>query len=288
VAVIMDGKALASRMEAGFKEAATALGGTLGRAPALHVVLCGDDPASAVYVGGKERACGRIGITSTVHRPPASSTTEDLLSLVRRLNDDSDVDAVLVQLPLPEQVDARLVLEAVAPQKDVDGFHPVNAGLLAQGRPATVPCTPLGCMELLREYSIPVAGSRAVVIGRSNIVGRPMAALLLQANATVTVCHSKTADMAELCREADILIAATGRAEMVGAAFVKPGACVIDVGMVRTEQGLRGDVLRAEVEPIAGWLTPVPGGVGPMTIAMLMSNTLQLAGRRQGSAIAVP
>jgi methylenetetrahydrofolate dehydrogenase (NADP+)/methenyltetrahydrofolate cyclohydrolase len=216
-----------------------------------------------------------------VHTPPASSTTEDLLDLVHRLDDDEAVDAILVQLPLPAHVDAARILDAVAPEKDVDGFHPRNLGLLAEGRPRIAPCTPSGCMELLRRYDVPVRGARAVVIGRSVIVGRPMSLLLLNADATVTVCHSRTRDLPAVCREADILVAAIGRAGFVDASFVKPGACVIDVGINRVDGRLCGDVDRASVEPVAGWLTPVPKGVGPMTIAMLMRNAVDLADARR-------
>jgi methylenetetrahydrofolate dehydrogenase (NADP+)/methenyltetrahydrofolate cyclohydrolase len=216
-----------------------------------------------------------------VHRPPTTSTTEELVALVHSLSDDPKVDGILVQLPLPAQVDAGQVLDAVSPLKDVDGFHPVNFGLLAEGRPRIAPCTPAGCMELLRRYDVPTRGARAVVIGRSTIVGRPMAVLLTNADATVTVCHSRTVDLPGVCREADILVSAIGRPAFVDASFVKPGACVIDVGINRVDDKLVGDVDRASVEPVAGWLTPVPRGVGPMTIAMLMRNTLDLARARR-------
>jgi methylenetetrahydrofolate dehydrogenase (NADP+)/methenyltetrahydrofolate cyclohydrolase len=250
--------------------------------PGLEVVLCGDDPASASYVAGKARASARVGIRSVVHTPPVSSTTEELVALVERLDADDAVDAILVQLPLPAHVDQDRILDAVAPEKDVDGFHPRNLGLLAEGRRGIAPCTPSGCMELLRRYDVPVRGARAVIVGRSVIVGRPMALLLLNADATVTVCHSRTRDLAAVCREADILVAAVGRPGLVDASFVKPGACVIDVGMNRVDGRLCGDVDRASVEPVAGWLTPVPRGVGPMTIAMLMRNTADLAEGRRG------
>jgi methylenetetrahydrofolate dehydrogenase (NADP+)/methenyltetrahydrofolate cyclohydrolase len=246
------------------------------------VVLCGDDPASATYVAGKSRASARVGIRSVVHTPPVSSTTEELVALVERLDADDSVDAILVQLPLPAHVDQDRILDAVAPEKDVDGFHPRNLGLLAEGRSGVTPCTPSGCMELLRRYDVPVRGARAVIVGRSVIVGRPMALLLLNADATVTVCHSRTRDLAAVCREADILVAAVGRAGLIDASFVKPGACVIDVGMNRVDGRLAGDVDRASVEPVAGWLTPVPRGVGPMTIAMLMRNAVDLAQARRG------
>src|SRR5205807_1755829 len=204
---------------------------------------------------------------------------------VARLNSDDVVDGILVQMPLPPQVDSARVLEAVRPDKDVDGFHPFNFGLLAEGHPQVAPCTPAGIMELLRRYEVPVRGARAVVIGRSTIVGRPTALLLTNADATVTVCHSRTADLPGVCREADILVAATGRVEMIDGSFVKPGAAVIDVGNTRVGGRVRGDVDRESVEPVAGLLTPVPGGVGPMTIAMLMSNAVALAAARRGLAV---
>ena len=280
---IIDGRAVADDVEAGVRRIVEARVAAGWRPPSLHVVLCGEDPASATYVGGKEKASARIGIRSTVHRPPATSTTDELVSLVRRLDEDDDVDAILVQLPLPAQVDAGRVLDAVSPAKDVDGFHPHSLGLLAENRPIVAPCTPAGCMELLRRYDVTVRGAEAVVVGRSTIVGRPMALLLLNADATVTVCHSRTADLPAVCRRADILVVAIGRARMVDAAYVKPGACVIDVGMNRDDQGrLCGDVDRDSVEPVAGLLTPVPRGVGPMTIAMLMRNALRLAELRRG------
>ena len=281
-ATIIDGRRVAGDIEASVRAEVEGLVAGGWRAPGLHVVLCGDDSASGVYVAGKARASERVGIRSEVHTPPASTSTEELLDLVGRLNADDTVDAVLVQLPLPAQVDAARVLDAVSPAKDVDGFHPHNAGLLAEGRPLTVPCTPAGCMELLRRHDVPLRGARAVVVGRSTIVGRPMAMLLVNADATVTVCHSRTRDLPGVCREADILVVAIGRARLVDASYVRPGACVIDVGMNRDADGrLCGDVDRAAVEPVAGWLTPVPGGVGPMTIAMLMRNTLDLALRRR-------
>ncbi len=276
-AVIIDGRAVADLIEEEVRQRIAALVATGAPPPGLEVVLCGDDPASATYVAGKSRASARVGIRSVVHTPPASSSTEDLLALVERLGADEAVDAILVQLPLPAHVDADRILDAVAPDKDVDGFHPRNLGLLAEGRPRIAPCTPAGCMELLRRHEVPVRGARAVVVGRSVIVGRPMALLLLGADATVTVCHSRTRDLAAVCREADILVAAVGRPALVDASHVKPGACVIDVGMNRVDGRLVGDVDRASVEPVAGWLTPVPRGVGPMTIAMLMRNAVDLA-----------
>lgn len=284
-ATIIDGRAVAADIEEEVRSQVAADVAAGHRPPSLHVVLCGDDEASAIYVGGKARAAERVGIISTVHRPPATSTTEELVALVRALGAAPEVDAILVQLPLPAQVDAGRVLDAVDPTKDVDGFHPHTFGLLAEGRPRIAPCTPAGLLELLRRYEVPIRGARAVVVGRSVIVGRPTALLLLNADATVTVCHSRTANLAEVCRQADILVAATGRPGMITADFVKPGACVLDVGTTRVEGKLRGDVDRASVEPVAGWLTPVPGGVGPMTIAMLMWNTLALARARRSDVV---
>jgi methylenetetrahydrofolate dehydrogenase (NADP+)/methenyltetrahydrofolate cyclohydrolase len=276
-AVIMDGRAVAATVGEEVRQRVAGLRQEGGAPPGLDVVLCGDDPASVTYVGGKSRMSERLGIRSEVHHRPADTSTEELLDLVRRLNADHAVDAILVQLPLPAHVDSARVLEAVAPEKDVDAFHPVNLGRLAAGRPGIVPCTPAGCMELLRRHQIPVRGARAVVVGRSVIVGRPMAILLLNADATVTVCHSRTPDLAAVCREADVLVVAAGRPGLIDAGAVRPGACVVDVGMNRVEGRLRGDVDRASVEAVAGWLTPVPGGVGPMTVAMLMRNTVDLA-----------
>ena len=285
-ATIIDGTAVAAAVEDDVRGDVEAMVAAGMPPPSLHVVLCNDDPASAAYVRGKDRAAARVGISGVVHRPPIESTTDELLELVEMLNDDDTVDGILVQLPLPDQVDAGRVVEAVSPDKDADGLHPVNAGLLAQGRPRISPCTPAGCMELLRRYDVPVRGSRAVVIGRSTLVGRPMAMLLVNADATVTICHSRTHDLPAVCREADILVAAIGRPRFVDASFVKPGACVIDVGITRIDGRLAGDVDRESVEPMAGWLTPVPRGVGPMTVAMLMRNTVDLARARRGRAFA--
>lgn len=282
-ATIIDGRAIAAEIEEEVRADVAARVAAGWRPPGLHVVLCGDDPASAIYVGGKERASQRVGIGSRVHRPPGSSSTAELLELVDGLNRDDEVDAILVQMPLPAQVESAAVLEAVSPIKDVDGFHPHSFGLLAEGHPRVAPCTPAGIMELLSRHRVPVRGARAVVVGRSTIVGRPTALLLINADATVTVAHSKTADLPGVCREADILVVAIGRDRMVDAGYVKPGAAVIDVGMNRGEgKKLYGDVDRESVEPVAGWLTPVPGGVGPMTIAMLMRNALRLAVARRG------
>jgi methylenetetrahydrofolate dehydrogenase (NADP+)/methenyltetrahydrofolate cyclohydrolase len=286
-AVIIDGKAVAADIRASVTRECEALLRQGMTAPGLAVVLCGDNPASAMYVRNKGRTAERVGIRFQLHTPPATSSAEELLQLVRRLDNDDEVDAILVQLPLPSGVDTRAVIDCVSPQKDADGFHPLNFGRLAEGTPGVVtPCTPHGCMELMSRYDVPLAGARAVVVGRSTIVGRPLAAMLTNADATVTVCHSKTVDLEDVCREADILVAATGRPQMINAGHVKPGACVIDVGTTPTDNGVVGDVNRAAVEPVAGWLTPVPGGVGPMTIAMLLQNTVALAVARRHAATA--
>ena len=249
-----------------------------GIVPGLAVVIVGEDPASQVYVRNKEKACAEVGFYSEKHALPAETTQQELLELVERLNNDRRIHGILVQLPLPKHLDPQVVIEAIAPEKDVDAFHPMNVGGLLTGTTAFLPCTPAGVMELLHSAGISAEGKHCVVIGRSNIVGKPMAMLLLRENGTVTICHSRTKNLAEVCRQADILVAAVGRARFVTADMVKPGAAVIDVGMNRDENGkLCGDVDYAAVEPIAGWITPVPGGVGPMTIAMLMQNTLTAA-----------
>ena len=275
--------------------------------PGLAVVLVGHNPASEIYVRGKVKACEETGVYSEKLTPSDSATTEELLALIENLNRRDDIDGILVQLPLPPQVDAKKVLLAVDPAKDVDGFHPMNVGFLSTQRPGLVPCTPAGCMEILRRSNIPIAGREAVVVGRSDIVGKPAAMLLLNANATVTVCHSKTHDLPSVCRRADILVAAIGRAGMITRDFVKPGATVIDVGMntvtdaaefqrffagnAKREETFhkKGSVLMGDVHPevaeVAGALTPVPGGVGPLSIAMLMSNTVRAARLRRGSRI---
>jgi methylenetetrahydrofolate dehydrogenase (NADP+)/methenyltetrahydrofolate cyclohydrolase len=282
-AVIVDGKAIAAELRAEIAAEITAMTEAGSRPPSLAVVLCGDDPASAIYVRNKGRAAERAGVQFALHKPPAESTTAELVDLVRRLDADPGIDGILVQLPLPGQIDAQAVTESVSQGKDADGFHPYNFGRLAEGHPAVVaPGTPLGCMELLRRSGVPLRGSRAVVIGRSAIVGRPLALMLTNADSTVTICHSRTQDLASICREADILVAAIGRPRMVDASYVKPGAFVIDVGTTPRDGVVVGDVDRDAVEPIAGWLTPVPGGVGPMTIAMLLRNTLALARARRG------
>ena len=267
----------------------------LKRKPGLAVVLVGHNPASEVYVRSKIKTCGEIGIFSDKLTPPETITTQEMLKVIDDLNSRPDIDGILVQMPLPKQVDTRRILEAVAPDKDADGFHPVNVGHLVAGRPAPRACTPAGIMELLKHYKIPIEGRRAVVLGRSDIVGKPMALMLLHESATVTICHSRTADLADECRRADILVAAIGRAAMVTGDFIAPGATVIDVGMNRVAdreeacrlgradeferkgQVLVGDVHPVEVARVASAYTPVPGGVGPLTIAMLMANTVALA-----------
>ncbi|MFO0281633.1 MAG: bifunctional methylenetetrahydrofolate dehydrogenase/methenyltetrahydrofolate cyclohydrolase FolD [Acidobacteriota bacterium] len=248
-----------------------------GRRPQLAVVLVGNHAASEVYVRNKIAACERIGIESRKITPEPTLSTEALLGLIDSLNRDPAVSGILVQLPLPPQIDASRVLDAIDPDKDVDGFHPLNAGKLLAGVPGLRPCTPSGVMQLLLRYRIPIEGRKAVIVGRSDIVGKPMAILLLAANATVTICHSRTSKLAEECRRADILVAAIGRAEMIGEDHIKPGAVVIDVGMNRVEGRLTGDVEPAAMQRLASAYTPVPGGVGPLTIAMLLSNTVQAA-----------
>jgi methylenetetrahydrofolate dehydrogenase (NADP+)/methenyltetrahydrofolate cyclohydrolase len=249
--------------------------------PCLAAVLVGENPASEVYVRSKRKACELAGMTSQLHRLPGSVATQELLTLVKRLNDDPAVHGILVQLPLPPQVDANRVLDAVRPAKDVDGFHPENVGLLSQGRPRYVACTPLGIAQLLARNNVETAGRQAVIVGRSDIVGKPMAMLLMQrgpgGDATVTVCHSRSHNLGEITRRADILIVAIGRPRFVTADMVKPGAVVIDVGMNRLETGLCGDVDFERVKEVAGMITPVPGGVGPLTVTMLLHNTLLAA-----------
>ena len=282
-ATIVDGKAVAAELRAELATRVTEMTSAGSPPPSLAVVLCGDDPASAIYVRNKGRAAELAGVRFTLHRPPAESTTEELVALVRSLDSDETVDGILVQLPLPSQIDPDAVMACISPEKDADGFHPYNFGRLAEGHPGVVaPGTPLGCMELLRRSGVTVRGSRAVVVGRSAIVGRPLALMLTNADATVTICHSRTRDLAAVCHEADILVAAIGRPRMIDASYVKPGAFVIDVGTTPQDGVVVGDVDRDSVEPIAGWLTPVPGGVGPMTIAMLLRNTLALARARRG------
>jgi len=280
-AQILDGKSLAASIRTELRERVAALV-QRGVRPGLAVILAGDDAASRVYVRNKTLAAAEIGVHSELHEFKADASEATIMRQVKALNENPLVHSILVQLPLPKHIDAARVLEAVAPAKDVDGFHEVNLGALLAGRPGVVPCTPAGVMRLLERAGVPLAGRRAVVIGRSNIVGKPLALLLLQRDATVTICHSKSKDLESISREADILVAAVGRAKLVGAEMVKPGACVIDVGVNRLPDGkLAGDVDFEAVQPIAGWITPVPGGVGPMTIAMLLENCLRAASREQ-------
>lgn len=255
------------------------------RPPGLAVVLVGNDPASEIYVRNKIKACGDLGIYSEKITPPENISTEDLLCIIEGLNQRNEIDGILVQVPLPSQIDKQRILVSISPDKDVDGFHPMNIGHLVANTPAARACTPAGIMEMLRRYQIPVAGKNAVVVGRSDIVGKPMALLLLHQNATVTICHSKTSNLPEECRRADILIAAIGRAAFITRDFIRPGATVVDVGMNRKADGkLIGDVDPEAVKELSGAYTPVPGGVGPLTIAMLMANTVQSAERRLCSA----
>ena len=281
-AQILDGKALAAEIRAEVKAQVDDLQ-QKGVHTALAVVLVGDDPASQVYVRNKIKACGEAGIQSLEFRMPSETTQEALLAKIAELNADDTVDGILVQLPLPRQINAEAVIAAIDPAKDVDGFHTANAGALVTGKEGFVPCTPFGVMRLIEKSGVDPAGKAAVIVGRSNIVGKPMALLLLAANATVTVAHSKTPDLGAVTRTADILVAAVGRAKLIKADMVKPGAVVIDVGMNRDENGkLCGDVDFASVKDVAGHITPVPGGVGPMTIAMLLQNTVIAARKRRG------
>jgi len=306
---ILNGIAIRDQIYAELKHEIAALSG-LGIRPGLAAVLVGENPASQIYVRSKIAACEQLGLGSWQHTPPASVTTDELLELVAELNARDEVDGILVQLPLPPHVDTKRVLEAVDPAKDVDGFHPVNLGRLVSGRPGLVACTPAGCMEILRRSGIPIEGASAAVVGRSDIVGKPMALLLMHANATVTICHSKTRDLPGVVRRADIVIAAIGRAATIEPDWVRPGAAVIDVGINRVTDAAearrlfanfpaklaqfheKGAALVGDVHPgvadVAGAITPVPGGVGPLTIAMLMSNTVKAARLRRGGTQAAP
>ncbi len=302
MAQILDGSRLRQQIFAELKPRIERLAASC-RPPGLAVILAGDNPASAIYVRNKVKACGELGIRSETHTPPAAVTTTDLIALVESLNRREEIDGILVQMPLPSQVDPRAVLLAVDPEKDVDGFHPLNVGRLATGRPGLRPCTPSGILEILKRNAIPIAGREAVVVGRSDIVGKPVALMLLHEHATVTICHSKTRNLAEVCRRADILVAAMGRPAAITADGIKPGATVIDVGINRVQDrnllaaifrndpakleefDRKGSILVGDVNPLdaaerAGAYTPVPGGVGPMTIAMLMANTVEAAERR--------
>lgn len=283
-ASIIDGKAFAQGLRERVAQQVASFRAAAGRAPGLAVVLVGEDPASAVYVRNKHKATIGAGMESFEHKLPADTSQADLIALVDRLNADPAVDGILVQLPLPSHIDERVVTTRIDPDKDVDGFHPVNAGRLATGLYGFVPCTPLGCLMLLKDQLGDLAGLDAVVIGRSNIVGKPMAQLLIKESCTVTVAHSKTRDLSSVVKRADIVVAAVGRPEMVKGEWIKPGATVIDVGINRTERGLVGDVDFAGALSVAGAVTPVPGGVGPMTIAVLLRNTLVSAHRRAGVA----
>lgn len=294
MAEVIDGKAVAADLRARIAEIVAARVERGEPSPGLATVLVGDDPASHVYVGSKRKACAEAGIRSIHHEVPASVAEDEVVELVRGLDANPEVDGILVQLPLPEGLDADRVLAAISPGKDVDGLTPANAGLLSQGRIGIaealelelperplglIPCTPAGCIELLTRTGVELAGAEAVIVGRSNLVGRPLASLLLGANATVTTCHSRTRDLAGVCRRADVLVAAVGVPRLIEAGWVKPGATVIDVGMNRTTDGLAGDVDYEAVAEVAGAITPVPGGVGPMTIAMLLANTLRASVR---------
>lgn len=282
-ATLIDGKMIASQIRQQLKSEIDSFRSEHGVQPGLAVVLVGDDPASHVYVRGKEKACAEVGIRSERHELPAQASADEILDLIRRLAADDQVHGILVQLPLPDGIDPNPIIAAVPPEKDVDGFHPQNMGHLLTGSEGLVPCTPAGIMELIRQTGIDPAGKRAVVIGRSNIVGKPIALLLLAANATVTICHSRTEDLAEEVRRADIVVAAVGSPELIKGSWIKPGAVVIDVGINRTSEGkLVGDVEFASASEKAGYITPVPGGVGPMTIAMLLKNTLQAAKNQLG------
>jgi len=278
----IDGKAHAATVRADVAREVAELGRPIG----LATVLVGDDPASAIYVRMKRAACEEVGIESIHHEPPATISEDDLLALVADLNADERVTGILVQLPLPDHIDEAKVIAAIAPVKDVDGFHPFNAGLLFQGTPTLTAATPTGIMELLRAYEVELKGAHAVVVGRSNIVGKPVALMLLAEHATVTIAHSRTPDLGAVTREADVLVAAVGRAGVITADMVKPGATVVDVGINRTDDGVVGDVDPGAAE-VAGLLTPVPGGVGPMTIAALLANTVKAA-RYQAGLLAFP
>lgn len=290
MADIIDGKQFAAKLREDIAVKVKKLQQQHNINPGLAVVLVGEDPASQVYVRNKNKQAQEAGIQSFEHRLPADTSQQQLLDLVNQLNQDSQVNGILVQLPLPDHVDSKLILNTIDPGKDVDGFHPINVGLLSIGDEALVPCTPLGCLMLLKDRLGDLSGQNALVLGRSNIVGKPMAALLLQQSCTVTIAHSRTRDLAEKCREADILIAAVGRPQMVPGDWVKPGATVIDVGINRIDAGngktrLVGDVDFESAKDIAGAITPVPGGVGPMTIACLLHNTLTATCRQNGVAI---
>lgn len=285
MAVRIDGKAVAEKIKAQVAEEVAALKAQ-GICPGMAVVLVGDDPASKIYVNNKKKACAQTGIYSEEHVLPAETTQEELLALIAKLNADEKIHGILVQSPLPKHLDEKLVVEHIDPNKDVDAFHAYNVGKIMIGDFAFLPCTPAGVIELIHSTGVEISGKNCVVVGRSNIVGKPMAMLLLHNNGTVTICHSKTKNLAEICRTADILVAAVGKAKFITADMVKPGAVVIDVGMDRDENGkLCGDVDYDAVEPVASYITPIPGGVGPMTIAMLMKNAVSAAKIQNGLSV---
>ena len=278
MAEIIDGKNISAQIRGSIKEETARFIAETGVTPGLAVILVGSDPASQIYVRNKKKACEEVGFKSFEYLMPESTTEEELKELVNKLNHTSEVHGILCQLPLPKHISEKAVIESISPMKDVDAFHPVNVGRIMTGDYNFLPCTPAGIMELIKSTGVEIAGKKCVVVGRSNIVGKPMAMLLLHANGTVTMCHSKTKDLKKECLEADILVVATGKAKMIKADMVKPGAVVIDVGMDRDKNGkLCGDVDFEEVSKVAGYITPVPGGVGPMTIAMLMRNTFTAA-----------
>jgi methylenetetrahydrofolate dehydrogenase (NADP+)/methenyltetrahydrofolate cyclohydrolase len=284
-ATVIDGKAVAASVRERVRGEVEELTSSLDRPPGLATVLVGDDPGSKIYIRRKHEASQEVGIRSFEHEPDASITQDDLLDLVAELNDTDEIDGILVQLPLPDHLDDSAAIAALDPAKDVDGLTPTNAGLLARGEPGLVPATPQGVMELIAAAGVDPEGKEAVIVGRSNLVGRPLFSLLLGANATVTVCHSRTRDLGEVCRRAEILVAAAGRPHLIGGEMIRSGATVIDVGINSTEDGLVGDVDFEAAREVAGAITPVPGGVGPMTIAMLLANTVEAARKR---SIATP
>lgn len=281
-AIVIDGKAVASEIREGLKLEVEAFKNEFGREPGLAVVIVGEDPASRTYVNNKKKGCAELGMYSEEHSLPDTTTQAELEELVMKLNHDPKIDGMLVQLPLPKHIDSDAVIGTIDPAKDVDGFHPINVGNLFIGRPCLKSCTPAGIMELIKRSGVDLTGKHAVVVGRSNIVGKPVSIMLLEKHATVTICHSRTKDLAEVCRTADVLVAAVGKARMIKGDWIKPGAVVIDVGTNKVEgsKKLVGDVDFEAASQVAGWITPVPGGVGPMTITMLMFNTLKAARAR--------
>ena len=279
-AQLIDGTLLSKKLRSEIKERTAKIQSIYGTPPGLAVILVGENPASQVYVSSKVKACSEVGFHSILEKYTASFSEQDLLKRIEFLNNDPTIHGILVQLPLPQHINSKKVLEAISPEKDVDGFHVANAGALMVGDPKFIPCTPYGCMKMLESINFPISGSKAVVIGSSNIVGKPMAILLLLAGATITVCNSKTRNLSEHTKEADIIVVATGRPRMISAEMIKPGAAVIDVGINRLPDGkLCGDVDFETVQQVAGYITPVPGGVGPMTITMLLMNTMEAAER---------